>query len=330
MTVVRTSPIRPSTAELLGPIATVDDINIRSVRYFLTVADTGSVSSASALLQVAQPTLSQQIKRLESRIGFELFTRNGRGLVLTAAGEAFRNRIAPLPLQIRDAIEAARPSPPPHVLHLALCPGIAYTRISDLTRLLQGCYANKVEDHLDVRLHSTATSDLLADLKQQRIALGVVRLPFDHKEINVTAFRTDVLGIAVHSNHAFAGRDAVTWNELSAQQLLCLDTAQSDTERGGMLSQLHQRGWFPETVSIDDDHPAVITHTLAANPSTLMLTSRDDLPASRELHWIPLSDNPIEETLALVAARSSVYARVPRELAGRMTSRITETASETG
>jgi LysR family transcriptional regulator, carnitine catabolism transcriptional activator len=60
----------------------------RRLRYFLTIVDEGSVTRAAARLHVAQPSLSQALRALENELGVELFHRVGRGLRLSAAGEA--------------------------------------------------------------------------------------------------------------------------------------------------------------------------------------------------------------------------------------------------
>jgi DNA-binding transcriptional LysR family regulator len=63
-------------------------VDIRQLRYFLAVIDTGSVHRAAAQLYVAQPSVSQSLRRLERELGCELFHRAGRKLVLNAAGHA--------------------------------------------------------------------------------------------------------------------------------------------------------------------------------------------------------------------------------------------------
>jgi DNA-binding transcriptional LysR family regulator len=64
-------------------------MNFRLLRYFLTVVDAGSVTAASRVLYVAQPSLSRQLRRLETDLGFGLFDRSDGRLRLTAAGRAF-------------------------------------------------------------------------------------------------------------------------------------------------------------------------------------------------------------------------------------------------
>lgn len=64
-------------------------MDLRLLRYFLCIADTGSITAASRILYVAQPSLSRQLRRLESELGLDLFDRSDRRLRLTAAGRAF-------------------------------------------------------------------------------------------------------------------------------------------------------------------------------------------------------------------------------------------------
>jgi DNA-binding transcriptional LysR family regulator len=63
-------------------------VDVRQVQYFLAVVDTGSMHQAAERLFVAQPSVSQALRRLERELGNELFQRIGRRLVLTAAGRA--------------------------------------------------------------------------------------------------------------------------------------------------------------------------------------------------------------------------------------------------
>ena len=62
-------------------------MNLHHLRYFLTIAEEGSISAASKKLLVGQPALSAQLKHFEEWIGVQLFKRIGKGLVITQSGE---------------------------------------------------------------------------------------------------------------------------------------------------------------------------------------------------------------------------------------------------
>ena len=76
----------------------------RRLRYFLAIADEGSVTAAAERLVIAQPSLSQALRAFERELGVDLFHRTGRGLTLTAAGTAL---IGPA-REILRATDAAR------------------------------------------------------------------------------------------------------------------------------------------------------------------------------------------------------------------------------
>ncbi len=65
-------------------------MTLQQLRYFLAAAEHGSFSAAAGELRVAQPSVSEQVRRLEHELGVPLFGRVGRGLVLTEAGRTFR------------------------------------------------------------------------------------------------------------------------------------------------------------------------------------------------------------------------------------------------
>lgn len=102
-------------------------MDFRQLRTFSCVAELGSLSKASDTLRVAQPALSRQIKLLEHELRTELFTRNGRGMVLTEAGHLLLARTSGIVRQldqIRDDIQSAK-GPPSGQVVLGLVPTVS-------------------------------------------------------------------------------------------------------------------------------------------------------------------------------------------------------------
>ena len=75
------------------------------IEYVLEVRSTMSMNKAAESLGVSQPTLSYQIKKLETELGFDIFSREGRGITLTPAGEQFCNSLFGIRLELRKTIE---------------------------------------------------------------------------------------------------------------------------------------------------------------------------------------------------------------------------------
>lgn len=83
-------------------------MTLQQLRYFLTAADRGSFSAAADALHMAQPSLSDQIRRLEAELGVPLFARAGRRLALTEAGRMLRPHAERTLASAEEAVESVK------------------------------------------------------------------------------------------------------------------------------------------------------------------------------------------------------------------------------
>jgi LysR family nitrogen assimilation transcriptional regulator len=82
-------------------------MDLRQLKFFVRAAEQGSLTRAAADLAVAQPVLSRQIRDLESELGVQLLSRNGRGVALTEAGKRFLLRAQSISQDVQAAREEA-------------------------------------------------------------------------------------------------------------------------------------------------------------------------------------------------------------------------------
>ena len=105
-------------------------MELRHVRYFLAVVDAGSVTAASPLVHVTQPSLSRQLRLFETGLGITLFTRTGGRLVLTAAGRQFVPVARDLARRAEAAAEAAATLAAGRLQHIRIAaPGTTFTDV---------------------------------------------------------------------------------------------------------------------------------------------------------------------------------------------------------
>jgi DNA-binding transcriptional LysR family regulator len=147
----------------------------RRLSYFLAVVDEGTVTEAAKRLHVAQPSLSQAVRALESELGAELFYRVGRGLRLSAAGEAF---VGPA-RQVLRAIEEARDAITGVVelrtgrLELAALATLAVDPMADLIGRFRERHPG-----IEVRVHEPESADgVRALVRDGTCELGAAHLP---------------------------------------------------------------------------------------------------------------------------------------------------------
>jgi len=82
----------------------IDQLDLRDLRYFEAIAQTGHVGRAAARVHRSQPALTGSVRRLESALGTALFEKAGRGIRLTAAGHALADRARTLRLAAEDTV----------------------------------------------------------------------------------------------------------------------------------------------------------------------------------------------------------------------------------
>src|SRR5262245_64957624 len=83
-------------------------MELRHLRYFVSVAEAGSVSKAALQVHISQPAVSRQIRDLEAELGVLLFVRVGRRIELTAHGEDLLKRSEDVLAQAASLVEHAR------------------------------------------------------------------------------------------------------------------------------------------------------------------------------------------------------------------------------
>ena len=105
-------------------------MELRHVRYFLAVVDAGSVTAASQLVHITQPSLSRQLRLFESDLGITLFTRSGGRLVLSAAGRQFVPVARDLARRAELATDAAATLAAGRLQHISIAaPGTTLTDV---------------------------------------------------------------------------------------------------------------------------------------------------------------------------------------------------------
>ncbi|GLQ45136.1 transcriptional regulator [Dyella lipolytica] len=177
-------------------------LELRHLKYFVTVADELHFGRAAERLGISQPPLSQQIHALELRLGVKLFERKGRGIVLSNAGSALLPRARGILIQAERAAESVARSQRGELgeLHLGLMSSGPFTFV--VPRVL----ARFRERLPDVRLviHEMATSQQIEALEQGVLDVGVIRpdaLPDSIKSIEL--FK-DSLTVVMHSSNPLA------------------------------------------------------------------------------------------------------------------------------
>ena len=153
--------------------------NLEYYKVFYHVAKTGSLTLAAGELMISQPAVSQSIKQLETALGTKLFVRASRGMRLTGEGELLYSYVAKGCEQITLGEQRLK-----QMLNLEL--GEIHIGASDMT--LQFYLLPYLEifherySAIKVIVSNAPTPETLANLRENKIDLGVVSTPFENRE----------------------------------------------------------------------------------------------------------------------------------------------------
>jgi LysR family transcriptional regulator, hca operon transcriptional activator len=148
-------------------------MELRHLRYFVAVAETGSMKlAAERRLHTAQPSLSRQMRDLEQEVGVALFARSVRGAELTAAGRAFLDHARLSLTQAEAAGEAARRAarPAKPIFAVGFLTGQEAAWLARATRILSDELPN-----IEIRVSSGFSVTLAEDLNQGRVDIAFLR-----------------------------------------------------------------------------------------------------------------------------------------------------------
>ena len=195
-------------------------MNLRDLRYLVTLADERHFGRAAEKCFVSQPTLSAQVRKLEEYLGVPLVERRPKRVTLTEMGEKVVQRARRL-LQEADAIvEVAKTERDPLAgqLKLALIPTVGPYLLPHVVRPLR-----KALPRLKLLLYEYQTGPLLEKLRDGEIDLGILALPVTADGIVEAPLYEEPFTLAVPSTHPLAARDRVRVADLEGENLLLLE-----------------------------------------------------------------------------------------------------------
>ncbi len=161
-------------------------MELRHLRYFVAVAEELHFGRAAARLSIVQPSLSQQIRQLEDELGFPLLRRTRRSVELTDAGKAFLTAAQHVLAEVQEAKRIAQRAYRGEVGRLVV--GYISSSTYDLLPLILRAYRERFP-HIEVALRELTTQEQVRALEEERIHVGLLRLP-----ISTAMIRVDVVG----------------------------------------------------------------------------------------------------------------------------------------
>ncbi|SFG01484.1 transcriptional regulator, LysR family [Priestia megaterium] len=235
-------------------------MEVRVLRYFLTVAREGNITRAADFLHVTQPTLSRQLKDLEQELGKKLFIRSSHSVILTDEGMLLRNRAEEI-VNMMDKLEAEFSSMEETIggdVYIGGGETEAMKHIARVAKDVQVRYPN-----IRYHLYSGNEEDITERLDKGLLDFGILIQPADISKYNyLNMSAKDVWGVVMKKDSSLAVKESIQAADLVNVPLICSRQAMKQT-----FSKNEFADWFGE-----DFHKLniVTTYNLAYNAGIMV------------------------------------------------------------
>jgi LysR family hydrogen peroxide-inducible transcriptional activator len=194
-------------------------MELNQLRYFLAVAKNGSFSRAAVDCYVSQPTLSEQIQKLENEIGKVLFDRNHRKIVPTAEGKVLIAQASLILEQIKEAKRQVQSSngTPSGTVTLGILPTIAPYFAPQILRTF-----SKACPLVQIMVHEDLTAHLLHMVDAGELDFAIASLPIKENSFEIERLFTEELLLAIPARHRLGKQSSIRVEDLYSERFILM------------------------------------------------------------------------------------------------------------
>jgi DNA-binding transcriptional LysR family regulator len=243
-------------------------VELRHLRYFVAVAEELHFRRAAERLYVAQPAVSEQIRKLEAELGVRLFDRSQRSVSLTQAGAALLVEARRVLHQAVVAQRAAREAQDSagSKLRIGYVPDALPACVP---RALQALAA--VAPPVDVSLEAGRTNQLIQSLRDRRLDAVIVGLPAPAKGLHATSLGHQSLVVAVPAGSSDATMPEPTLERLDPERLVMLPRDANPALHDAVVALCREAGLTPTFVEASEPRVEAVLLAVAAGAGAALL-----------------------------------------------------------
>jgi LysR family transcriptional regulator, hydrogen peroxide-inducible genes activator len=216
-------------------------MEMQQLRYVVAVARTGNFSRAAEQCHVSQPSLSQQILKLEDELGERLFDRMKREVKLTPQGEAFLRRAIHILHEVdaakREAAEAK------DLLRGTITIGVLPTIAPYLLPKIMAEFTEKYPG-VQIVVQEDTTARLLKHTLAYEIDFALVSQPISDERLAVRCLFAEELLLALPRRHPLTRKDNITVGDLACERLIVMKEGHCLGDQ--VLNFCERRDWHPQ------------------------------------------------------------------------------------
>jgi len=271
-------------------------VELRHLRYFVTVAETLHFGRAAEQLHIAQPPLSQQIRRLEAELGVRLLQRTSRRVGLTDAGRLFlveaRRTLTQADRAAKVAVRAYRGE-----LGRLTIGYMASAKLSVFPRVLPAFRERYPDVHLVLQI--LAPREQFQRLRAGRLDVGFVRLPARDRRLAIVPVFREPLVAVLPKRHAFARQRTVSLRSLREETFVLFPREHSPGYYDSLMEICRQSNVEPKLVQESEKLQTIVSLVAMGRGVSLMPKCVTDL-VRKGVVYRPLRPRVPNTELALV------------------------------
>jgi len=286
-------------------------VELRHLRYFVAVAEERHFGRAAERLHIAQPPLSQQIRRLETELGVTLLHRTTRSVEVAPAGEVLLARAKEVLAAVDDAVEDTRRAARGEFGRLAIgfTGSATYALLPRLAAALRSALPGVV---LDLR-GELLTPAQVARLLDGSLDLGVLRPPVRERALSVEVVRSDALIAVLARTHRLAAVDAVPLEELADEPFVVYPSHFRSVTHDAVEETCAAHGFLPR-VALEVSETATLVSFVAAGVGVSLVPASVRHMTVDGAVYRPLAGEAATVELALAWRRDDVTPMLERAL----------------
>jgi DNA-binding transcriptional LysR family regulator len=261
-------------------------MELRHLRYFVAVAEELHFRRAAERLHVAQPAVSEQIRKLEQELGVQLFDRTPRKVRLTPAGVAMLEE-ARYVLRHADIARRAARSAHDHAVMLLRVGYLPDSLPAAVPRALR--HITRAASQITVQLDTGSTLRLIDDVRTHRLDTAVVSLPAPTAGLRTTLLGRQRLVAVVPASHRQAQAPEIALERLAPERLVLLPRDMNPALHNAVAAICHEAGISPTLVEVEA--PRVEDVLLAVSAGAGIALVPESVPeryASPGIRFVPL------------------------------------------
>ncbi|OZI31158.1 hypothetical protein CAL29_24820 [Bordetella genomosp. 10] len=225
-------------------------LELRRLRYFLALAENLHFARAAERLNMAQPPLSEQIRKLEKEVGVRLFERNSRNVALTEAGRVMLAGTRSAMFELERAVNAAQQTERGQAGHLRLG-FVSSGSVTFLPKLLRKLRSHLPNVRADTRQYSS--NGALEALVQRQIDLAVARTPPGTENLMHRPIFRDPVVLAVPADHPVARRKRIKLAEMRDEPFVIYPPQEGHVAYSVAQRACLHAGFVPTVAEFVDD-----------------------------------------------------------------------------